>query len=304
MNIRKHIRFRHILWLSAIFFAFLLGFMSAYKKYFPYRHLRDLIQGGYAGRLAYRGDPLLAYRDRDTSGRVRFVPDSSATTGVYLVYGQSNASNSGQIGYAVRHDVFQFFEGACYRYMDPALGGNGGNGSIWGMVGDRLIDSGLHRQVVFAVAAVGGRTLRELTEGEYYEYFKRCHQGLLRRFGKVDGILFHQGEYNHSKRFGHDDYFKRFEAWMFRLKNDGIIAPVYLCRTSYCDQGVNYGIDPVLLSIQDSLVRSVHGIRRGPNSDELTARAYRLPDRCHFSMEGYSKLAELWIPFLRSPSEF
>ena len=304
MKFRNHIRLRLFFWTTTLILTFLLGFLSAYNKVFPYRQLRHLIQGGYASRLTYRGDPLLAYRDRDTSGRVRSFPDTSRITGIYLVYGQSNAANSGQIGYAVHHDVFQYFEGVCYRYQDPALGGNGGNGSVWGMVGDRLIDSGVHQQVIFSVAAVGAKTLRELTEGEYHEYFRRCHQGLIRRFGRVDGILFHQGEYNHRQRVGHDDYYRRFELWLQRLRNEGITAPVYLSQTSYCNQGVDYGVDSALLYIQDSLIRSVQGIRRGPNSDRLTAPAFRLPDRCHFSLQGFSAIADLWLPLLRSPSEF
>lgn len=214
---KKHL----LLLLLAVLAAFSLGFMTAYRKTFPFYQIRNLLQGGMSGKMAYLGDPMLAYRDHDTARRVRAVPDTASSTGIYLVYGQSNASNSGQRGYQVRGDVFQYFGQAVYRYQDPALGGNGGNGSVWGMLGDRLIDSGLHRQVVFSVTSLGGKTLQQLSEGEYLDYFLRCHRELIQRFGRIDGVLFHQGEYNHQRRKGHTDYYETFLKFLEKMRSEG-----------------------------------------------------------------------------------
>lgn len=288
-------------WLSTLVIAFEYGFRTADRKAFPYWRVRLVEQWWIALWQKAPNEPYsLSYRDRDTVGRIRVEPDAAATTGVYLVYGQSNASNSGQLGYDVHGDVLQAFEGSFYRYRDPALGGNGGNGSVWGMLGDRLIESGQHRQVVFAVASIGGKTLEELMEGQLYNYLLHCHRQLVARFGRVDGLLFHQGEYNHGLHSGNHNYYRHFCEFLGHLRRDGVSAPVYLAQTTRC--GVR-GSDTVLLDAQDRLIRDLPGVRRGPNSDLLADPEYRLPDKCHFSLEGNRRLADLWQRCIRRPSE-
>ena len=43
------------------------------------------------------------------------------------------------ISYAVQGAVYNFLDGKVYAYEDPALGGEGFGGSVWGIVGDGLI---------------------------------------------------------------------------------------------------------------------------------------------------------------------
>jgi hypothetical protein len=302
---RIHPFFRRALWFAAWVFslaiAFGYGFKTADSKAFPYWRVQRLAQWWNDSWQTGPAEPYsLSYRDHDTAGRSRVEPDTAASTGVYLVYGQSNASNSGQLGYEVHGDVLQAFEGSFYRYRDPALGGNGGNGSVWGMLGDRLIDSGQHRQVVFAVASIGGITLEQMLEGQLYNYLVHCHRQLMARFGRVDGLLFHQGEYNHRLHSGNNDYYRHFVELLEHLRRDGVSSPVYLSQTTRC--GIRSS-DTALLDIQDRLIRDHPGVRRGPNSDLLSDPVFRLPDKCHFSLEGNRRLAELWHRCLLRPSE-
>ena len=80
-------------------------------------------------------------------------------------------------------------------------------------------------------------------------------------FGKADGILFHQGEANHSANLGCDNDFKTLHE---KIK---IISPetkIYLSRATYCS---NYScVD--LISIQNTIINGYVKVYAGPNTDE------------------------------------
>ena len=275
------------------------GILTAEMKWFPYAEIRGLFKRAYSILDDERGN--LHFRDVDVGGRRKVSDLPGFGTGVFIAYGQSNSANYGQSGYRVKGPVFQHFHDTLYHYEDPALGGTGGNGSPWGMLGDRLIEGGQFQRVVFSVTGVGGQTLKRLAEGEYYEYFMREYHSLFKRFGKVDGILFHQGENDNVQRPGHTAYRRTFLEFVDRMRNDGILAPFYLSQTSYCK--IRYGVDSSLLMLQDSLIREMPGILRGPNTDVLTSREYRLPDDCHFSALGLQRFSEMWQECISLKSE-
>ncbi|NDC77650.1 MAG: hypothetical protein EBZ67_07240 [Chitinophagia bacterium] len=154
--------------------------------------------------------------------------------------------------------------------------------------------------VVFAVASIGAITLEQMLEGQLYNYLLHSHRQLIARFGRVDGLLFHQGEYNHRLQSGNKRYYGHFVELLAHLRRDGVTAPVYLSQTTRCG---TRGSDTVLLDIQDRLIRDLPGVKRGPNSDLLSDPVFRLPDRCHFSLEGNRRLAALWQQCLRRSSE-
>jgi hypothetical protein len=153
---------------------------------------------------------------------------------------------------------------------------------------------------VFAVASISGITLEQMLEGELYDYLVHCHRQLMSRFGRVDGLLFHQGEYNLRLHSGNNGYYGNFAELLEHLRRDEVTAPVCLSQTTRC--GIRSS-DTVLLDIQDRLIRDLPGVRRGPNSEGLSDPEFRLPDKCHFSLEGNRRLAELWHRCLLRPSE-
>ena len=247
-------------------------------------------------------------RYNKTSDKVYKKIDPLLNTGVFISYGQSNSENCGEIGYYVVNEVFQFFNDSTFVYSDPSLGGicrdSFGGGSVWGLVGDKLIEEKTFGQVVFSMNGWGGTTMKELGEGELYSYFKKNYFSLIENFGKVDGILFHQGESNHKNLEGNDNYYEEFHKFYRRMNRDGITAKFYLSKTSYCDEGRGYGIDENLLNIQDKIITDFNNVFRGPNTDELISSKDRLQDQCHFSLFGYNKFAELWVKAISDESEY
>lgn len=239
-----------------------------------------------------------ASRFSDASLRTTVLGLDTAGYAIFLTYGQSNSVNSGQIGYKPRGNVLNFHNGVLYRYEDPALGGQGQQGSVWGRVGDQLVEQTAYAGAVFALAGANGKTLEQLSRPPYYDYLLQDYAALRQQLGRVDAILLHQGEANHRHRQA-GDYRRAFIAFEQQLRRDGITAPLYLAQASYCGNSV----DEQLLAVQDQLIREMPGVLRGPNTDTLVEPRYRLPDRCHFSAEGLDAAATLWVQSLIQASE-
>lgn len=261
------------------------------NRTFPYWQVRAL-------RAWLGGDGMrYAYRQTDTSDHTEALPERDARVGVFLAYGQSNSTNFGTRGYRVKEPVFTFFEGKTYRYMDPALGGDGVGDSVWGRLGDMLVDSGRYDAVVFALAGYSSSTIGELGDDELYGYLKQQHAALSAAHGAIDGILFHQGEQNHRDR-SDADYRAGFLRLLGRMRDDGIRTPLYLSQASYCGNSKDTG----LTGVQDRLIRDETNVLRGPNTDSLTDSRFRR-DGCHFSAEGLDAFARLWLQALSQASE-
>ena len=218
---------------------------------------------------------------------------------VLVTYGQSNAVNTGQLGYEVKHPVFMVYNGEAYNYADPALGGTGVNASVWGRVGDNLVDRGITSSVFFVNTGWGASSIGDLGEGHRFAYFEDQIRQAQDRFGRIDGILLHQGERNHHAMDGSGTYWDDFQVFNAKVRalTD---APVYLSQVSYCGERKS---DETLLSIQDKIIREVDGVLRGPNSDLLLDVKYRLSDQCHFSALGLDALADMWTGWIIESSE-
>ena len=91
---------------------------------------------------------------------------------VFVTYGQSNSVNQSERGYEVSEDVYMFIDGKTYRYRDPALGGTGGQGSVWGRVGDQLIQNNFASSVVFVNTGWSGASIHDLTYSHQYSFFE------------------------------------------------------------------------------------------------------------------------------------
>ena len=122
--------------LILLLFSFLFGVSAGFYKHFPFSVLWDI-------KLLLSNKDYESKRNFDTSIHTETTITVSDSTGIYITYGQSNALNSGQIGYDIKSEVYQFFKNKVYFYKDPSLGGGSGvidGGSVWGMVGDKLIE--------------------------------------------------------------------------------------------------------------------------------------------------------------------
>jgi len=278
--------------------AFGYGMMSSEMKIFPYDELRE------AKHLITMKD-VYAIRFTDKTGLVPIESvDAYPDRLVFLTYGQSNAANTGQLGYEVHNPVFMVNDGVAYKYSDPSIGATGVNGSVWGRVGDKLIDDGVTKAVFFINVAWGGASMEELVDDHPYRYLDSQLRQSLALFGHIDGILIHHGE-RHNKRIpdktplGAGTYAKPFMKLRKKLAAS-TDAPIYLSLVSYCG---NRGIDHDLIKVQDGLIRDLKGVLRGVDSDALVDVKYRLTDQCHFSAEGLDKLSDEWVAAIEARSE-
>lgn len=165
-------------------------------------------------------------------------------------------------------------------------------------MGDKLILNKTTKAVVFSSAGIGGASIKQLTYGKNYNFFKQQLLDLKSKFGEIDGILFHQGERNHKLSKGSKYYKKDFDILLKKIRLP-TNAPIYISQTSIC----NTESDKELIKIQNEIINSYKNVLRGPNSDLLSEKKYRLPDNCHFSSEGFDALSDLWLKALILNSE-
>ncbi len=179
--------------------------------------------------------------------------------------------------------------------VNPSLGGTGTGGSVWGMVGDKLIEKGVYNEVIFSNCGWGGTTINELKEGEIFDYLVQNYSLMMEKYGRVDGILFHQGESDNING-GPESYYGSFVNFIDNLKLKGINTNVYLSRVSFC--GVHYPLNDRLTTVQNRLINDLSNVFEGPNTDLLSEPKFRLPDNCHFSLLGYDRFSDMWVTSL------
>lgn len=217
-------------------------------------------------------------------------------TGVFITYGQSNSTCGGELGYKVKNDVYHSIFGHTYFYEDPTIGSTGNGGSVWGMVGDKLIDLGYYDKIVFSNCGFGGQSIVQLKKLKHLGFLIMNYQFLISKYGKVDGILFHQGESDNSHA-GVKTYYNNFLEMLETLKEFGIEVPIYLSRASYCTN--KFPINTDLTKIQNQLISDFELVRQGPNTDTIIKEEYRIDD-CHFSLKGFEIFSDLWVNTLKN----
>jgi len=206
---------------------------------------------------------------------------------IFLTYGQSNAANASNFKYKTTHHVYEFWNENLYEYIEPSLGASGNGGSVWGLVGDKLIEADIADKVVFMNAAVAGASMEELAYKEF-----GFSTDLINRYKKikeelktVDAILIHQGESNINDSSGYENAFNSLKSELLSISS----APIILANASYCN-GVS---DDKLKKIQDTVISKNKEVYRGPNSDKILSN-FRYDD-CHFNKEGLESLSDFWV---------
>ena len=271
---------------------YIYGILTIYLEIFPFKQLQ------YVKQYVLKTNVHKAVRETNITSLISIPTETIKEPLIFVTYGQSNSVNSGKLGYEPSEDVYMFLDGKTYRYHDPALGGTGGHGSVWGRVGDQLIQNNVTSSVGFVTTGSGGASIHALTYGDEYMFFEKQFRSVLEEFGRVDGILFHQGEANHQSGKGSGEYSNDFLTLLTNIRNLSD-APVYLSQASLCHSKP----DELLLEIQDKLIKNYKGVLRGPNSDLLSDPKFRLPDHCHFSSAGLDELSRMWFESIVDKSE-
>jgi hypothetical protein len=242
---------------------------------------------------------LVLYQTRSTADRaaVSLPVSAPGRTMVALVFGQSNAGNSGETRGPSHRNVFEYYRGRIYEARDPLLGATGDGGSIWTRLAAKAIASGAYDAVVLVPFAVGTAEIARFAPGG------SLSDGLLgviadaRKSGLVfTHLLWDQGEADAYAKTSADAYRQRFEAMFAAIRGLGVNAPIYVARATRC---AKVRPSEELRNAQAALANPASGVLAGPDLDTLGfAERY---DGCHFSTEGLDRAADLWLDALMAP---
>jgi hypothetical protein len=214
---------------------------------------------------------------------------------VALVFGQSNAANSGETPGAANSAVYELYHGRLFEARDPLLGAEGSGGSVWTRLGAKAVASGQFRAVVLVPIAFSATEIARWAPGG------SLHDALLDRIAQAHAgglrfthLLWHQGEADAQRGTPEAAYRESFLAMLAAIRQLGVDAPIYVATASRC--GKMRASDEVRHA-QTALIDPAAGILAGPDTDALgLADRY---DGCHFSSEGLEKAAELWWQAIR-----
>jgi hypothetical protein len=246
------------------------------------------------GGIYVDGNQAPVFADRLVSPIVANPPGTT----VILTFGQSNAANSCEERYTPRGavHVFHAFDMKFYRAIDPLAGASDERGSVWGRLGDRLIDAGFARSVLFVPIAFGATYVDDWAPGG--QYYRRLVFALhrLKRAGiAVDMLCWHQGEANanHTPMTA-DEYRDCFRAMLRGVREAGVKAPVYVALATLCEDGPHPFQNSTQIRLgQKKLVSIWNRIMPGPDTDQIGIAHRR--DGCHFAASGQELAAQAWF---------
>ncbi len=239
----------------------------------------------------------------DTTERIRVSCSdyrNGPDTAVLFAFGQSNSANWGQGKYTSKGNVgnFNYHDGLCYKAQDPLLGADGNEGSVWGRVGDKLIESGHYTQVLIVPFGIGGTALAEWIPGaRLHPRVTAAANALLETGIKPTHVVWHQGETEVLINTTTQVYEQQFAQLLNSIRELGIDAPVYPAVATVCK---NKGSEQIRFA-QQELAKNLPGVLPGPDTDTLISM-YQRPDMCHFTSEGLEDHAQLWVQALLGDS--
>ena len=247
-----------------------------------------------AGGIYVDGNQAPVFEDRLVSP---MVANPRGTT-VILTFGQSNAANSCEERYTPRGTVhvFHAFDMRFYRAIDPLAGASDEGGSVWGRLGDRLIDAGFARSVLFVPIAFGATYIEDWIPGA--QYYRRLVFALhrLKRAGiAVDMLCWHQGEANanHTPMTA-EEYRDCFRAMLRGVREAGVKAPVYVALATLCEDGPHPFQNSAQIRLgQKKIVSLWNRVMPGPDTDQIGIAHRR--DGCHFAASGQELAAQAWL---------
>jgi len=257
---------------------------------------------------------------------------------VLFTYGQSNGANNGEARYNASSHVFVWNNGKCYPAYDPLSGASGFDGSLWGRLGDRLVDSGLYDNVVIIASSIGGADVADWSPGGAYNALLTLRvQNAVNGGMKPDAYLVMQGEADVTHTFppapstladirswiyasvaNRQNWRDTFLAGLATIRSLGIVEPAYVAKLTRCNlrdpNTTGLDLDKVIwrnpsyyvakekarieVRAGQALVVNGSGVRAGPDIDALPPELSY--DGCHRSRRGLDISADLWFSTLTS----
>jgi len=215
-------------------------------------------------------------------------------TAILIVSGQSNAANFGEDSYIPQNKVYEYNHGFCFLAQDPLVGANGGFGSVWIRLADKLIEKGIYENVIISAAAVGGSSVKSWAMGgQNFPLLFKSLADLKSKGIKPTHFLWHQGETDGAKGTSKEDYKAYFGNMYNSLKKNGFKGSAFIAIASRCNSLPFKEIQDA----QKELAKENKDIELGPNTDLIYGKLDRY-DNCHFSATGLEKHANAWLDVL------
>ena len=227
---------------------------------------------------------------------------------VLFTFGQSNSANYGQSRYlyTAKHNVYNYHNGKLYKAQDPLLGATGNGASVWGILGDKMIEKKMTDAVTIVPIGIGGVDIASWCKGG------ACYNTLIKTLDelkaanvKIDFICWHQGETDNIQNTPTDTYIQRFLSIREVFRSRGIEAPFIVAIASYHTWCLDedYGKSDDIRNAQKQLAKQYKDIFRGPDTDKLD-KLYQRADGIHFSYLGQRQHADMWVKAIKKASKY
>lgn len=230
---------------------------------------------------------------------------SDKHTMIALTFGQSNAGNRGQKRYTSHNaNVLAYADGKLYHAKDPLPGATGPGGSVWSVLGDLLIDSGLFKKVIFIPIAIGNTAIDCWAHGDCYRKLEKTLLQLDSAKVQLTHIFWHQGESDNLNNTSKQQYKNDLAILLKTFRDHKQKACFYISIASYHNEAITkpLGIDTVIEKAQKEFIKENKGVLQGPDTDELIYAIHRW-DAVHFSEYGMKVFAARWLRAIRNRRE-
>lgn len=297
---------------TLIIFLFMYGFIAGKYKLFPYNLLSSL---NSMIKQIIKKEPkaliLEGYSDTSNKIEVDCTDIDKNKTMVILALGQGNAANGGEGKYTPKHNVYNIFDGKCYKADDPLLGATDNKGSVWGRLADKIIENGMYEHVIIKSIGVGGSPVICWTVsgtgigyqgklyGNYHSRILEANEELTSLGFPITHILWHQGESDMKNGTTTAQYKERFLDMLNNMRKNGISAPIYVALASRYGRETSQEV----INAQKQLAEEHDDIFQGPNTDIIDRLEERTEDGQRFSEIGLEKHANGWVDSLKQYDE-
>jgi hypothetical protein len=264
--------------------------------------------GGGLGGTYFNNGSYPGYRN--VNGRT--LVDRTALTNpiVIIVVGQSNGCAVSETPYTpTSSNVFNLniYDGGVYRFTDPPLGCSQTSiasqgysppsGSWLGRLGQKLVDSGVTRPIVFVSASMAGSWIGDWDPLQMPNNYQRLKVALLRCSAigwTPSATIWHQGEGDSGSNTPGVNYTACGQRIIDQSRADGYLGPWFICQVSWNGGLINNTIRAAQAALAD------HGARvwLGADTDTLD-NSWRL-DTGHFSNAGMDQVASLMLAKLQA----
>ena len=243
------------------------------------------------GRQPVYQDIYGRYINITTKTEISCPPQTDKTV-VALVFGQSNSANhDGQRVLQKSPKIINFFNDKCYIASDPLLGATGTAGSVWTLLGTKLLATEKYDNIIFVPAGIGGTKIERWEQGgDLNAMLGSVVTSDTKKYSPTH-LIWHQGESDNNVHTTKEVYKRHFNSMVQTIRNNGVKAPVYVSIASL-SCGNNADPDNSVTKAQRELIASGNGILMGPNTDTLIGPEDRY-DGCHMSYVGQQKFSDL-----------